>query len=125
MNRIKEKKCEGYPSPIFLEGMRKIINQMENSICRIYCKDGVKGTGFFCKIPVSKKKNLEVLMTNNHIINKDYLEKENKITISIKDDKYIKSISLRDKFTYTNEEYDITIINLNDNEGENLFEFLE
>ena len=125
MNRINEKKCEGYPSPIFLEGMRKILNQMENSICRINCKDGVKGTGFFCKIPVSKKKNLEVLMTNNHIINKDYLDKENKITISIKDDKYIKSISLRDKFTYTNEEYDITIINLNDNEGENLFEFLE
>ena len=46
----KEKMVEDYPRPINKEDTKKILNQMENHVCKIYKKDGVKGTGFFCNL---------------------------------------------------------------------------
>ena len=45
-----------------------IINeQIEHSICKIECRNGEIGTGFFCIIPFSVKFHpLKVLVTNNH-----------------------------------------------------------
>ena len=58
---------------------KKIINQMEKTICRLKIEDE-QGTGFFCKIPFPNKKNmLPVLITNNHIINDTILYKNNEI----------------------------------------------
>ena len=125
MSKINEQKLPNYPSPIFLEGSKKILNQMEKSVFRIFAKNGYKGTGFFCKIPLSLNQYFRVFITNNHVLNKEYLEKENEIKISLKDDKHIRSINLRNKFKYTNKEHDITIIRLNNNECENIFEYLE
>ena len=87
------------------------------------CQKG-QGTGFFCKIPLSLDKYLKVFMTNNHVIDKDYLDKKNEIIISLEDDKYIQSINLKNKITYTNEIYDTTIIILDKNDCENI-EFLD
>ena len=125
MSKINEKKLQNYPSPIFLEGSKKIINQMENSVFRIFAKNGYKGTGFFCKIPLSLNQYLRVFITNNHVLNKEYLDKENEIKISLKDNKHIRTINLRSKLKYTNKEHDITIVSLNNNECESIFEFLE
>mgnify|MGYP002626971971 CR=1 FL=1 len=125
MSKINEQKLPNYPSPIFLEGSKKIINQMEKSVCRIFAKNGSKATGFFCKIPLSLNQYLRVFITNNHVLNEEYLEKENEIKISLKDDENIRTINLRNKLKYTNKEHDITIISLNNNECENIFEFLE
>ena len=109
IRRINEKKLKNYPEQIFLEQTEKILNQMKKGVCRVFAKKG-QGTGFFCKIPLSQDKYLEVFMTNNHVIDKDYLDKKNEIIISLKDDKYIQSINLKNKIKYTNEIYDTTII---------------
>ena len=58
---------------------KKILNQMENSVFRIFAKNDNKETGFFCKIPLSLNQYLRVFITNNHVLNKEYLEKENEI----------------------------------------------
>ena len=98
----KEKYLKNYPVPISLENTEKIITQMRNNICKIYI-NGNNGTGFFCKIPFPDKNNLlTVFITNNHIINQDYLDKEENITISINNDKIIKTIKMKNIKKYTN-----------------------
>ena len=120
----KEKYLKNYPVPISLENTEKIITQMRNNICKIYI-NGNNGTGFFCKIPFPDKNNLlTVFITNNHIINQDYLDKEENITISINNDKIIKTIKMKNIKKYTNEKYDITIIEIKKNE-DNIDNYLE
>ena len=46
---------------------------MEKSVCKICLKDGSKATGFFCRIPLAEEKYLSAFITNNHVINKEYL----------------------------------------------------
>ena len=77
-NIIEESYIEFQPIPIDIEGTKKIVSQMENCICKIY-QNGKKGTGFFCKIPFPDKNNLlNVMITNNHILNQNDIE-NNKI----------------------------------------------
>ena len=114
----------GYPTVINLDCTKEIINQMEKSICKI--KIGEKqGTGFFCKIPFpDKNKMLKVLITNNHVINKDILYKNNsKISIYIEEEKQIRELNLNNRIKYTKkkEEYDITIIEIKEDDGINNF----
>ena len=86
---IEEKYLLGQTKPISLEGMKIIQNQMENSIFKINCDENGLGTRFFCKIPFPDSKTaLQVLITNYHIIDKNYIEKNNKITFSVNSGKY-------------------------------------
>ena len=56
---------------------------------------------------------LKVFLTNNHIIKEELLYKEDeKIKIDIFEETEIKEINLNDRMKYTNEEYDITIIEI-------------
>ena len=64
---------QAIPAPI--EGIKKILFQMENSICKIILEDGEKGTGFFCKIPFNSDL-LPVLITNNHVLNENDIEND-------------------------------------------------
>ena len=65
------------------EELKKIVNSgIEKYVCKITQmieKNGKLipkyGTGFFCDIP---EKNLKVFITNNHVINEDFLKKEKK-----------------------------------------------
>ena len=108
----KEILLEKYPRPISIEGTKKILNQMEHNICKIYKNDGGKGTGFFCKIHYNNE-IIPVMMTNNHVIDEKYINENNKIKITINDDTEIKIIKLNDnRLIYTNEEYDTTIIEI-------------
>ena len=66
LSNTKEKNITSSPNPISLKATRKILDEMNNSICRIY--NNSKGTGFFVKIPY-KSKLLPVLITTNNIIN--------------------------------------------------------
>ena len=50
---IKEKYIESLPEPITLKATEKILDQMNNSICRIF-NNNKNGTGFFVKIPYKK-----------------------------------------------------------------------
>ena len=54
-----------------------------------------------------------VFISNNHIINKELLYKDNIIIeINIEDENDIKKLNLNNRMKYTNEEYDITIIEI-------------
>ena len=120
---INEANPIGCPNVIPLDCSKEIINQMEKDICKI--KVEKQGTGFFCKIPFPDKDHmLKVLITNNHIINEDILyKKDAKISIFIKEEKKYKELNLNDRIKYTNkeEEYDITIIEIKENDGINNF----
>jgi len=124
MEIIKENMITGYPNTITYECTKKIIEQMENNICKIKIGE-VQGTGFFCAIPFpNKNKKLNVMMTNNHVINDKLLYDYNsKIEINIKKENKPKEIDLNDRLKYTNIEYDITIIEIK--EKDNIKNFLE
>ena len=94
---------------------------MKNNICKIYLLDGSKGTGFFCKIPYNNN-ILPAFITNNHVINEEVLEKENKILKSMNKKKI--EIELKNRIKYTNKKYDITIIEIKENKDK-INDFLE
>ena len=103
----------GYPDTITYECTKKIIEQMEKNICKIKIGQN-QGTGFFCKIPFPDMNNmLPVFITNNHIINKEFLNKENaKISLDIKEEADKINIDLNNRIKYTSKEYDTTIIEI-------------
>ena len=87
--------------------------------------NGIKGTGFFCKIPYPDKEHLlSVLVTNNHIIDEAHLRKNNKIIFSINNDKIKKQLIIGDRIVYTSKLYDITIIQIHEDKDD-INDFLE
>ena len=76
---LKDVKNEDNPIVSFQQ-LRKIFNSdIHKCICKILTK--VKtGTGFFCNIP---EKQIKALITNNHVIDEEYLNKENRLVYSI------------------------------------------
>ena len=120
---IKEEKLlAGYPSPITYEKIQKILEQMKDCICQIKINKN-KGTGTFCKIPYPDYNNLlPVLITNNHLINHKNLNEENaRIIIYIKGENKYRYLELNNRIKYTNELYDITIIELKEKDKINHF----
>ena len=114
------------PNIISYESTLKIIEQMRNNICKINLQQNKgSGSGFFCKIPFPDKNSfLPVLITNNHIINKELLyKKDSKISIDIKEETDIRILDLNNRMKYTNEEYDITIIEITGQDK--IYNFLE
>ena len=124
MEGQKESILRGYPNVISYECTKKIMEQMSKNICKIKIGEE-QGTGFFCKIPFPDINNmLSVFITNNHIINDKILYKNNsKININIEEENEIKEINLNNRIKYTNEEYDITIIEIKEND--NIKNYLE
>ena len=113
MEGIKESILNEYSNVISYECTKKIIEQMEKNICRIIIGN-VQGTGFFCKILFPNKNNmLPVFITNSHIIDSDFLYKEDVIiNLDIKDETELLKLNLNNRIKYINEEYDITIIEI-------------
>ena len=110
---IDEKALTDYPLEISYECNKKILEQMEKYICKINIK-GNQATGFFCKIPIlNKNKMFHVFMTNNHIIDEEFLNTKNgKIKLDIKDEEDYKRLDLNNRKKYTNKDYDVTIIEI-------------
>ena len=107
---IKETILDNYPTFVTIEKTKKILDQMQNCVCKIKNMKG-NGTGFFCKIPVENGE-MPVLMTNNHLIDEEILEK-NSICVSINDDKEKINIMIdNNRKLYTSEKYDTTIIEI-------------
>ena len=124
MAEIKENILRGYPNVISYECSKKIIKQMESNICKIIIGEK-QGTGFFCKIPFPDLNNmLSVFITNNHNIDEELLYKDNAIIeINIEEEINIKKLNLNNRMKYTNKEYDITIIEIkNEDEINNYLE---
>jgi len=111
-NIEKEIMLPKYPPPISIKGTELILEQMKKYICKIFIKDGGKGTGFFCYINYENI-TLPVMITNNHVINKYYFENNNVLKVTFYNDFEDKTISLNDKrIIYTNKDYDTTIIQI-------------
>ena len=95
--------------------MKKIMTSPINKcICKIIINNGKKnktGTGFFCNIP---EKKIKLLVTNNHIIDEQYLIENNTILLSIDmETEIIRNINLKKaRYKLTNKEYDFTIIEI-------------
>ena len=114
---IKENNIKESPIPISLEESLKIINQMKNSICRIYTTENT-GTGYFCKINYNSKL-IPFLITNNHIINKENIENNKTIKISVcngeKNNDFKSLIINIGRKICRNEELDVTLIEIKPN----------
>ena len=118
---INEKELKDYPKPILYESTKKILDQMAKNICRINI-NGERGTGFFTKIPVNDKL-IPVFITNYHVINQEYLDSKNEIEVDIYNQE-TKIIKINDKVIYHNEEYDVTMIEIDEIE-DGKYEYLE
>ena len=119
-----EKDLANVPDQVPTNMLKIILEQSEKSICKIKCNDGGNGTGFFCKIPFPDKfHQLPVLMTNNHVISENDIIKDNKIKFTMNNDKLRFEIII-DKLRkiYSNKDYDITIIEIKEND--NRYEFI-
>ena len=116
-----ERYIENCPKTITLKSTEKIIEQMKNNVCKINLRNGIKATGFFCKI-LYNNNELPVLITNNHVINKEVLDKNETILIVINNEE--KEIELNNRIKYTNKEYDITIIEIKE-QKDKINNFLE
>ena len=119
---IKEKYLKDYPLPITIEKIYSIIEQMKYCICKIFLKESGTGTGFFCKIPYDNEL-YPVLITNYHIINDKYLEKNQEIHCSINNNEKNIIIKIENRKLYLNKEYDIAIIEIK--ELDNISNYLE
>ena len=114
---------EHFPTLLSIRCTEKILEQMKKNICKIKTQI-TEGTGFFCKIPFPNKENLlKVLITNNHIINKELFDSKIDISIYEKNEKITLDLSLSKRMKYPNPKFDITIIQILDND--NINDFLE
>ena len=72
-----------------------------------------KGTGFFCIIDFDKDKKMHYLITNNHLIDDNYIKENKWINITLNDDSEGKVIIIdENREFHCYEEYDTTIIEI-------------
>ena len=90
------------------------------TICKINLPNGF-GSGFFCRIPYTENKMLllPVLLTNNHVISKNYLNSNSEINIDINGDN--KQILLKERKIWTDENMDFTCIEIKEEDKINSF----
>ena len=120
MLEINESDNKDAVDPISIESTEIILKQMKTSVCKIHGKNN--GTGFFTKIPY-KNHFLPVLITNNHILGENDILPGKVITFSINNGEITKNIKIdSNRKRYTNENFDITIIELL--EKDNIYNFL-
>ena len=107
-------------NPISFEQTKKILEQMENYICKIIIDKVTKGTGFLCKIPLHGDNKLTpVLITNNNVINDDILARKKDITIEsfCTSSKKQKKLNLSNRTAYNNKKLGISIIEIVNKDG--------
>ena len=109
-----EKSIKDYPDFVKLQSMETIIQQIKNSIFKIHINAGGNGTGFFCSIYNKKNKQYQnVMITNNHVIGKDYYKNNETIKISLNNGNKSMDIKLNSSRNfYTSKIYDVTIIEI-------------
>ena len=122
-NISNEKYINEAPIPVSMENTEKIIKQMKNCVCKIH-KENKMGTGFFTKIPYNSN-ILPVLITNNHILDRDDIKCGNTITISLNNQKEFINIKIDEsRKVFTDDNLDVTIIEIRE-EKDKITNFLE
>ena len=122
---IKEIDFEGAITSIQGDSLEKIKDQMKNCSCKIECNEKGNGSGFFSLVPFPNKTHLvPVLMTNNHVLGKEDIIKGKKINIKMEDKKF--SILIDDsRRVFTDQSFDITIIEMINSDGLDFNKFLD
>ena len=121
--RKEEKKLLNSINPVSIEGTKIILEQMMRCVCKIKIK-GTLGTGFFCKIPIENDTQINCLLTNYHIIDKDYFQKNKEINLLLNDEKDVIIIDLNKKREiYLSKEYDVALLEII--ESDKIENFLE
>ena len=106
------------------------LGDIEATLVKIIIEDENKnknkiGSGFFCLIEGDDGSKIPVLVTNNHVIDLNHLEKGKKIKIRTNNSLEEQEIEIKENTRrFTNKYLDITIIEI-EKEKENLFKFLE
>ena len=123
--KIEEGDIKGAIEPATMRQTEIILNQMKKSVCKIM---GPKyGTGFFCKFKINNN-NIQVLITNHHVIDDTLIESGDKIKVQLGNDKNPRIINLNKNkriYSSTNREYDIMIIKLDQKDEIDDVQFLE
>ena len=123
---INQNHIKGASDSISKNQMKKIIEQMDKSICKIE-KEELTGTGFICIISHHDKfHRIPVLFTCHHILGNEDLKqgKEIKLIFSNKE-KIIKLDESRKIYTSKENEYDTSIIELKEEDEFNEEDLLE
>ena len=119
-NNISEKKIlleniqkqDNHNQLVYYSLIKQIINSnIDKCVCKIITKNK-KGTGFFCDV---RQKSIKILITNNHVIDKTFLDSEKKLNYSITENntEILKEINLeKERYKYTDEKLDFTIIEI-------------
>ena len=88
-NNVKKSESkEDFPKKLSEEAKKIINEQLHQCICKIHGKNGIFGTGYFCKVPVSINNEIKyfpLLFTSNHVLNEEEIIKEKKVQFSFED----------------------------------------
>ena len=103
-----------FSSDLSLGEIIQITNQMTKSLCFIEDEEKkIICTGFLCKI-IYQTKPFYCLMTNDKIINENYLKNKDDIILYFNETNEMERIALNNnKITYFNNKYGISIIEIN------------
>ena len=107
--------CEYIPTYFNEQKLGIIVNQKDNSVCKIIKNDIPAGTGFLCYIPGILNKRI-VLITAYHVIDDKDLYVGNELYLSFNDNKnpLIRIKIDKTRHIYANKDYDITILEIKD-----------
>ena len=108
----KEKKIKTSVDPVSISSTKKILDQMINSICKIKIKKA-NATGFFCRTQLETNENIDFLMTNYHVLDKQFYKENKEINLLLNDDTEALVIDLTfNRRTYFNKDFDVALIEL-------------
>lgn len=114
-NYIKEKNLKNKPKAVSINQVDILSSKAKENICKIHLSEESTATGFFCNIlnGPNSWNSLRVLITNYHVYNENDTSIDKIIKFSLNNEKKFYEIKI-DKFrkVYTNKSYDITIIEL-------------
>ena len=112
-----------FVKPVTAESTKKILEQMENCICKVK-NNQIIGTGFFCRIPYKNNTKINVLITSYQIIDDFYLNQNNQINLLLNDYNELKIINLDpSRKIFSTKDFNTTIIELKQND--NITNYLE
>ena len=116
-DEVEKKEKKDNKLPLDFNKLQKLdetsIEKCKKCICKIELgieskNEAKKGFGFFCSIP---SKKIKALITNNRVLNEEYIYKEKKLFVLISGEK--KEINLKiNRYKFTNKELDFTVIEI-------------
>ena len=124
---IPEKTFDDQPTSKKNADIEYLLNLQNKCCCKIKINKSEMATGFLCKIPFpDSKKLLPVLITNKHVLEEKHILINKEIKFSLKDNKFPYTIKIDDlRLTYTNSNYDTTMIQIRDTDNLDTNTFLD